>query len=346
MCSTHFELLRGQAWDSRATNRLDKSASVSFCRMSGGHAESLPPDWQVSSEQTENFMAQVAMVVVAGPHICSFVCLACCRSSHGIFCAVGSSIAVEAVLLWWFLSHPGTSVRIALQTLGLGLAGAWLFLRTLWLHASTASSSQQVGMGGSLGGGSGVIDEGRSGREGGLRIIGAEQWLLAWRFLALSRRFVHTAVAAYNLADISHDLNALPPPLSPKYSFLTPSSVSKIIVITDLFLPHPFSYIHTSALSMSSWTALLYGSPCVFALLRQGADSALATFACYLLFASLLAQTWVFVRGTLDCGTAAAQQLGGCSSSSAKGAHMMTHQTLAASVCVCVYGCMRERVYL
>ena len=195
--------------------------------MSGGHAESLPLDWQVSSEQTENFMAQVAMVVVAGPHICSFVCLACCRSSHGIFCAVGSSIAVEAVLLWWFLSHPGTSVRIALQTLGLGLAGAWLFLRTLWVHARTASSSQQVGMGGSLGGGSGgIIDGGVSAntrKEEGLRIIGAEQWLLAWRFLTLSRRIVRTAVASSDPADISHDLNALPLPLFPQSSFLTPS---------------------------------------------------------------------------------------------------------------------------
>ena len=89
----------------------------------------------------------------------------------------------------------------------------------------------------------------------------------------------------------------------------------------------------------------MYGSPCVFALLRQGADSALATFACYLLFASLLAQTWVVVGGTCHCGTAAAQLQGGCSSSSAKGTHMMTHRNLAASMYVCVYGRMCKRVY-
>jgi hypothetical protein len=53
------------------------------------------------------------------------------------------------------------------------------------------------------------------------------------------------------------------------------------------------------AWSMSSWSAILYVMPHIFAFLRQGVDGALATFGCYLLFFALIAQVWVFCGGSL-----------------------------------------------
>ena len=61
------------------------------------------------------------------------------------------------------------------------------------------------------------------------------------------------------------------------------------------------------AWSMSSWSAILYVMPHIFAFLRQGVDGALATFGCYLLFFALIAQVWVSVetaRALVACCTA------------------------------------------
>ena len=171
--------------------------------------------------QRESYLHDVAMIVVAVPHVCSFAWLLCWRSSHGLLCAFGSSLALEAALLWWFLSDAATPRRIMCQTVGLALAGLWLVVQVLldsrgWTGTAGARNSS--------------ADEGGARKEEGIRIIGAEQWLIAW--------------------------------------------------------------------SMSSWAALLYGAPCVFALLRQGVDATMATFGCYLLFIALGAQLWVFVGGT------------------------------------------------
>ena len=51
------------------------------------------------------------------------------------------------------------------------------------------------------------------------------------------------------------------------------------------------------AWSTSSWAALLYAIPHVFALLRQGVDAAMATFGGYLLFFALCAQVFYVLQG-------------------------------------------------
>ena len=58
-----------------------------FCkefRVMPENGPELPQDWQVSAAQRENFITEVAMIVVAAPHICTFVWLLLLRSSHGI----------------------------------------------------------------------------------------------------------------------------------------------------------------------------------------------------------------------------------------------------------------------
>ena len=135
-------------------------------------------------------MSDVAMILVAAPHMCNFVWLLFFRSSHGILFAFGSSLALEAALLWFFLSHQGTSRRIMFQTLGLGLVGVWLVLRTLIEYFRTrASYIHQAGSGTAMGstefpGGRGIQEEadyGGAQKDEGERIIGAERWLIAWR---------------------------------------------------------------------------------------------------------------------------------------------------------------------
>jgi hypothetical protein len=64
-------------------------------------------EWEVPHAHRENFMQELAMIIVAAPHVCNFLWLIILRSSHGILCAFGTSIALEAAILWWFLSHQG-----------------------------------------------------------------------------------------------------------------------------------------------------------------------------------------------------------------------------------------------
>lgn len=130
------------------------------------HHEQLPLEWQVSAAQRENFMTDVAIMVVATAHVCTFAWLLFLRSSHGILCAFGSSLTLVAGLLWWHLVRPNTHARITLQTLGLGLAGLCLVVRTLleyWLGRGAAGQP----------------------RAAAGQIIGAEQWLIAWRSVCL-----------------------------------------------------------------------------------------------------------------------------------------------------------------
>ena len=223
-----------------------------------------------SPAQREGYISDVAMIVVAAPHICSFAWLLCVRSSHGLLCAFGCSLALEAALLWWFLSDSQTPRRIMCQTLGLALCGLLLVARTLLdysRHRRTAGMAASEGgvvtaggpAGRTCGKAAGELDEGGARKDEGTRIIGAEQWLIAW--------------------------------------------------------------------SMSSWAALLYGAPCIFALLRQGVDAAMATFGCYLLFIALCAQFWVFVRRT-DGDVAS---LGQCNDSATTSPRSATGSGLASA---------------
>jgi hypothetical protein len=217
-----------------------------------------------SPAQRESYMRDVAMIVVAAPHVCSFAWLLCWRSPRGVLCAFGSSLALEAAMLWWFLSDADTPGRIMYQTMGLALAGLWLVVQALLDSRGTGTA-----------GGAGVrsssasdADEGGARKEEGIRIIGAEQWLVAW--------------------------------------------------------------------SMSSWAALLYGAPCVFALLRQGVDATMATFGCYLLFIALGAQLCVFVRW--KCGSDGAVDEGHQEDSSHE-----CFSTLGRSVTAAPKDCTRPR---
>jgi hypothetical protein len=135
-------------------------------------------------------MTDVAMIVVAAAHMCTFAWLLFMRSSHGILCAFGSSVALVAALLWWHLVRPSTHARITLQTLGLGLAGLCLVVRTLLEHWFRRGVAGQPRAAGAAAGGAdaGAVGDGALGQsyEGGqqkevrLQIIGAEQWLIAW----------------------------------------------------------------------------------------------------------------------------------------------------------------------
>lgn len=95
----------------------------------GTYASSMPSAFHESAIRRESFMTEVAMIVVAVTHICTFFWLLFLRSSHGILCAFGSSISLAAALLWWFLSHQGTPDRIRLQTIGLALTGEFAAAR-------------------------------------------------------------------------------------------------------------------------------------------------------------------------------------------------------------------------
>ncbi len=159
--------------------------------MGAGHE--LPPDWQVSAAHRENFMTDVAMILVAAAHVCTCAWLLFMRSSHGILCAFGSSVALVAALLWWHLVRPSTHTRIMFQTLGLGLAGLCLVVRTLleyWFGRGAAGQPGAAAGGadaGAVGDGAlGQSSEGGQQKEMGLQIIGAEQWLIAWRSVCQS----------------------------------------------------------------------------------------------------------------------------------------------------------------
>lgn len=71
-----------EGYSLRAQRGLPPKGKKKFQRME--HELQLPPDWQVSAAQRENFITEVAMIVVAAPHICNFVWLLLLRSSHGI----------------------------------------------------------------------------------------------------------------------------------------------------------------------------------------------------------------------------------------------------------------------
>ena len=165
-------------------------------------------------------MTDVAMIVVAAAHMCTFAWLLFMRSSHGILCAFGSSVALVAALLWWHLVRPSTHARITLQTLGLGLAGLCLVVRTLLEHWFRRGVAGQPRAAGAAAGGAdaGAVGDGALGQsyEGGqqkevrLQIIGAEQWLIAWRFVK-SRC---SAWSCRSHCAISARRRSLPPPPS------------------------------------------------------------------------------------------------------------------------------------
>ena len=184
----------------------------------------LPMSLHPFLEHNQNYPRNVAMLLVATTHLWSFMWLLLFRSSYGIFYAFGSSIVLEAALLWIFFSNSNTPDRIMIQTLGLALAGTLLFIRTIadhwWATIRDKQRSRGVEME-RMGGGCSRACVSRAGgaRKEAMRIKGAEGWLIAW--------------------------------------------------------------------SISSWAALLYAVPCMFALLRQGVDPVLATFSCHLLFFTL-----------------------------------------------------------
>ena len=174
-------------------------------------------EWVHLDERSPIYVSEVAKLIVASTHVCSLVVLLVLRSWHGILYAFGSCVVLEAALLWCFFSRDDTPRRIMLQTLGLALAGILLVIRTLVDHlresgrlggrgsrlptARRSRREEAAGVHGAVRGSdtsSPGWDDGGARKEEGVRIIGAERWLVAWSVSSWGA-FLYSAPCAFAL---------------------------------------------------------------------------------------------------------------------------------------------------